>query len=474
MYAAPFPAAARVAVPVRFNPTASGQATATLHILSNDPSSPDTSVTLNADGEQLPPCSYTVTPAQLNFGNVQPGASGILTFRINNTNPASGNQSCLISNLDLGSNTTNPPFSLVNGPIASQTIAAGGHLDVQVKFAPVANATSLTGSVVFYTSSATAPTGTVNLAGTAGNGCLLIAPSDLNFGVVQVGCASRQQTVTIYNVCSSPETVSGIVMQPDISGTCPTMGSTACPFVVSQGPSLPKSLAQGATATFVVTYTPPAVETDATSLAVQTSGTDGPYLVTLEGSGALSAVQTDEYHQDAQPKVDLLIVVDDSASMATKQQQLITNFNSFIAFAESESIDYHIAVTTTSLAVTDPSIDCTSTNGDPTMGTVGPCGKFVPADGSRPRIITPQTAAERHADRHPLWSERGRGSERLRHRGWLRGRLRGAHRSQHQRLERQLHPRRRQPGHPGGHRRLGDAGQRRAAEEATSSTRTSS
>ena len=148
---------------------------------------------------------------------------------------------------------------------------------------------------------------------------------------------------------------------------------------------------QGGTTTFVVTYTPPAVETDATSLAISTGGTDGPYLVTLEGSGALNAVQTDEYHQDAQPKVDLLIVVDDSASMLTKQQKLTSNFNSFIAFAQSESIDYHIAVTTTSVGSVDPSIDCTSTNGDPMVGTVGPCGKFVPADGSRPRIITPQT-----------------------------------------------------------------------------------
>ena len=121
------------------------------------------------------------------------------------------------------------------------------------------------------------------------------------------------------------------------------------------------------------------METDATSLAVQTSGTDGPYLLTLEGTGALNAVQTDSFHQDAQPKVDLLLVIDDSGSMANKQQQMINNLTSFMTYAvRARSVDYHIAVTTMSTAIADPSIDCTSTNGDPTQGTVGPCGKFVP------------------------------------------------------------------------------------------------
>jgi hypothetical protein len=64
-------------------------------------------------------------------------------------------------------------------------------------------------------------------------------------------------------------------------------------------------------------------------------------------------LNTDTFRQDAKPKADILLVIDDSCSMSDKQMALATNFNSFIKYAQSSQVDFQIGVTTTD---PDPSI----------------------------------------------------------------------------------------------------------------------
>jgi hypothetical protein len=378
----------RYVLPVQFSPSGTGARSVSLDIESNDPVNPHVQVTVQADGENLPPCSYAVSPENLNFGNVAPGRNRVLGFRITNT----GATDCYLSDLDLGGDTTNPPYSLVDGPVASQTLAAGATTEVQVKFAPTSAQTATTnGSIVFFTSSTSAPQTTVQLTGGSAQGCLLITPDDNDFGVVQQGCASRERPFTIYNICSAAAHVTSIDFLPDANGRCPDQGTgTSCPFRITSAPTLPATIAAGQSTEFKIKYQPQAVQTDAVSVEVQTQELATPYVVTLEGRGDTTAVQTDTFQQDAQPKVDVLLVVDDSGSMYSKQQAVAQNFQSFIQFAVNQQVDYHIAVTTTSVGA-DGYTDCNSTNGDPDEGSIGPCGKFAPADGSRPRVLTNDT-----------------------------------------------------------------------------------
>jgi hypothetical protein len=376
----------RKAVGVRFDPIGQGARSATITVHSDDPVNKTVTVAVQANGQNLPPCNYVVAPSILNFGNVAAGRNRILSFRISNT----GATDCYLSNLDLDGNTTNPPFSLVDGPVASKTLAAGAGLDVAVKFAPVSAAPTQSGGIAFSTSSAQAPTGAVQLTGGSAQGCVLITPDDLNFGVVQQGCASREKTFTVYNVCTAPQHVTALGFQADPSGRCPDQGGThTCPFRITQAPTLPATVTPGQSVTFKVKFQPAAVETDQAQIAVQSQELADPYVVTLQGRGDTTAVQTDTFHQDAQPKVDVLIVVDDSASMISKQQHLASNFQSFIQFAQNQQVDYHIAVTSTSTAASPSGNNCANT--DASLGSIAPCGRFSPNDGSRPRVLTSTT-----------------------------------------------------------------------------------
>lgn len=58
-------------------------------------------------------------------------------------------------------------------------------------------------------------------------------------------------------------------------------------------------------------------------------------------------VRVDTYTQQAASKIDVLWVVDNSGSMAPRQENLARNFGSFINEFTKNSIDYRIAITTT-------------------------------------------------------------------------------------------------------------------------------
>jgi len=79
-------------------------------------------------------------------------------------------------------------------------------------------------------------------------------------------------------------------------------------------------------------------------------------------------VRVDSYSQQAASKIDVLWVVDNSGSMAPRQDNLGRNFASFIDLFTRSSIDYRIAVTTTDIF------------------------KDKGALKGNPRVITPQTA----------------------------------------------------------------------------------
>ncbi len=59
------------------------------------------------------------------------------------------------------------------------------------------------------------------------------------------------------------------------------------------------------------------------------------------------AVQKDTFVQKASAKIDVLWIVDNSASMQQEQANLAANFNAFISVVEDSEVDYQIGVTST-------------------------------------------------------------------------------------------------------------------------------
>jgi hypothetical protein len=201
-----------------------------------------------------------------------------------------------------------------------------------------------------------------------------VTPTTLNLGGVQSGCITRSQEIRITNACAQTAHLDSV----QLAGSSPACPGSTCAFTVS----LPRGtvdLAAGQTLPLSVTYHPAQASQDFLTLNVTEVGLS-PIQVTLTGSGLpIAATQTDTFNPRPN-KVDVLLVVDDSASMSDKQAALANNFNAFIQPALTSGVDFRLAVTTTSTRA-DSVTNCPPGS----FGNVAGCGTFNGA------VLTPQT-----------------------------------------------------------------------------------
>ncbi|HEY3449766.1 MAG TPA: choice-of-anchor D domain-containing protein [Myxococcales bacterium] len=356
---------------VKIAPISVGDKKANLKVYSNDPAKPVVIIEIFGAGATFPPCDYDVIPPQLNFGNVEAGKSLSLSFAIRNKATKTTDE-CLVSTLGFTRDTAST-FTLIDGALTGKIVRGGETLEVPVRFSPKQDGT-YGGTVEFYISSQEKPDGKVALSGTTKKGCMLVAPNELDFGVIQVNCSSRERTFTIYNVCTTAQSIEAIDLQQGLSTE----------FQLVQTPMLKYNLPAGQSVDFRVKYSPTDVGEDQASIAVKSSQVT--VVVPISGRGDTTAIQTDIFAQDPQPKVDVLFVVDNSGSMEGEQDSLGSNFESFIKFALAQGVDYHIAVTTTGVDISHGGSANNSSWGDPDEN-----GCSVPVNGSRARVITPLT-----------------------------------------------------------------------------------
>lgn len=385
----------QVDLTITLAPATAGLKEAELTIFSNDPDEAETKILITADAQQLPPCTYAITPSQLHFGLVTPPGFKELPFTIKNTSTTGGNV-CELSGIDLAPGS-DPAYSIVGGAIASKTLNPGESTQVVVRVAPQtapANGAmvTLSGYVTFNVNSPTQPTGQVQLQTSVGPSCLTIAPDVLDFGTVKKGCSSATRTFTAYNTCSSDIYIQDISVsvpagEPAGGTNCP--GTTACPeFHITQKPMIPSGglrVATGSTGTsFQGKYLPINFGADQGAYAVTViqSGQTVTYLVSLSGNGDATGQQTDSFTQDVNPKADILLVIDSSCSMEDKQNQLANNFSAFLQYATSAGVDYHLGVTTTDVE----NAACYAGFCVPD----GPKGKLL-GDANNPKVLTPFT-----------------------------------------------------------------------------------
>jgi hypothetical protein len=340
-----------------FLPTADGMKSAHAIIASSDRATPMLDVPLAGIGGTPNNCTIALAPSVMNFGLVERGRQITLPVVIHN----GGSQPCSITNLHLMGASQ---FSLGAGVTPMFMIPGGGSHNVPVTFRPDSYMGFHT-LLIFGSDDPDQAMVQVPIDGASGQTSLLIEPSTLDFGVVPTNCSSPNRSVTMYNVGSGPVTVSNVSLDP----------STPSSFVLQTYP-VPTQIPSGASSAIKLHYHPTMVGMETGVLFISHSAAPTPVAVPLAGDGENMPTVTDTFHQAATPQVDILMVIDNSGSMQWAQQSLATNVPAFLQFAQSQNIDYRIAVTTTDVD-----------QGLPPFQPPGARGRFV----GNPKIITPQT-----------------------------------------------------------------------------------
>ncbi|HUB05595.1 MAG TPA: choice-of-anchor D domain-containing protein [Myxococcales bacterium] len=356
-----------ITVPVTYAAGAPGSAAGEVDVQSDDPATPLVTVPLAGLSRTVAPCAWSASPAQVDFGLLEPGQQATLSFALENV----GSDACVLANLQ----TVGAPFSLPNGALPQILLQPGDMYDVIVRYAPTATGVD-TGDVTFSASSA--PPGQVALIGSAAQGCLQITPTDVDFGNASSACPPDLATVSLLDSCSEPVTIDGVSIGRGISSD----------FSVQPIP-LPQTLGAGGTSTLTVAYQPSPSEPDGTpdnAALLIDDGEGQPRTVGLTGAALQSPSQTDTFTQNQATPVDVLIVLDNSASFETQQAGVQQNVNAFLGAALDAGVDFHLGVTTTGI---EPATGSWTTC--PGGANGGEAGRLFPVDDSSPRILTPQT-----------------------------------------------------------------------------------
>jgi hypothetical protein len=248
-------------VQVSFTPAAAGGATASLVVSSSTSGVASVTVPLAGTGQSL--TGLNVSPSQLVFPLVAPGASSAAqTVTLTNSGSSAA------TSLPL---TTAAPFS-VSQTTCGATLAPGATCTASVVFSPTLSV-SYTGTLT-VASPSSASSAMVLLSGTGGiPGSVSFQPSPLTFAQTGVGVPSAVSTVTITN--PDPVTsLSNLTLTPSPAAEF-KLASTTCGA----------TLAAGASCTAGLTLTPASAGTRSGTLVVSDSVLKAGTPLTLSGTG---------------------------------------------------------------------------------------------------------------------------------------------------------------------------------------------
>ena len=249
---------------VTFSPTASGAASGSIAVVSNDPTNPTLNIPLSGTGGTAPTGQLMASATSLSFGSVAIGGNS--TQQVTLTN--SGNAAVQVSQIaPSGAGFT------VSGLTAPATLNPSQTVTLSVSFAPTA-AGSATGSVV-VTSNASGSPLTITLGGTGAQAGLSVTPASFSFGSV-IENQTKSQNFTLTNTGTATLTISQIA-------------ANGSGFSVS-GLNTPATLAAGATATFAALFAPTAAGSLSGSVLISSNAPNSPNAVALSGTGVAASV----------------------------------------------------------------------------------------------------------------------------------------------------------------------------------------
>ena len=180
-----------------------------------------------------------------------------------------------------------------------------------------------------------------NIHGSSGVSDVAVLPPKKDLGLVTIGCHSQTICVKIYNAGTAPLQVTDIYLEG-----C----SVPWEFQLKDYPELPVEIAESGYEEVCVVYLPQNEGQDECHMVVESSDLDTPVTeVPLSGEGTWETENTDYFTQIPGNKVDLLFVVDESASMCGEQNNLADGFGYLTSLAAQWGNDYQIGITTTNI-----------------------------------------------------------------------------------------------------------------------------
>ncbi|MFP2910805.1 choice-of-anchor D domain-containing protein, partial [Pyxidicoccus sp. 3LFB2] len=322
-------------------------------------------VTLSGQGRVFKPCQYEI-PQRLSFGKVPVGAQVALGVSVRNT----GAEACYLASMQLAAGSD---AAFTAEPVQNGVLEPGRKATLVVRFKPEAEG-PFAGMAEAWVNHPTAGHPLVQVSGEGVKGCFAVQPTTVDYGVTKLSCGPRTREFIAVNDCIGPVRVTSLALE-QVGGE----------FTVNGDVGFPLEIPRASQVRLTATYQPVDDGDDAATLRF-TLADGSEYTAGLVGRGVTKAEQTDRFFQESEAKVDVLFVVDNSGSMMEEQQSLGQNFAAFLSAANQAAVDYRIGVTTTGL---DPSPGGWSECPGGAQG--GENGRLFPVDGSRPRIITPET-----------------------------------------------------------------------------------
>lgn len=361
-------------VTVEFAPRVEGEVVSRIRVLSNDAAAPERTIEVRGAGLNLPPCSFALRPVPLDFGTVQRTRSlrrGLVLENI-------GDDACLVTGMRLlgGSDLA---FSLVDGDVRSLIVAEGAAVVFPIDFAPT-GAGPRTGGVEVSLSSHRSPVVTVELRGEGADETLLLAPSVLDFGPVEVGCRAGPRAITVQNPSSAPVTLSGAAL------TMTGGSGPADAFTLVTRPQLPLVLSAGDVTTLEIGFRPGRLGgyADALELAATLDGRSLRPQISLLGEGAADGRRVERFTLRAPSRLDLLLVVDVTGGMGTELAGLASNVSRILQTADRLGVDLHVGVTTTDIDDEAGRLTSAPVGSSRSSSVEGPIANRVVTLGSQP------------------------------------------------------------------------------------------
>jgi len=376
-------------VRVSYSPVNLGPDTGVLTLYGNDKDASEIHVDLNGQGVEDSVCDLQILPSSQNLGLVKVNNVKTATVTLSNR----GQEPCTVNSMQLRQSVMTPgDIEITSAPPVPFTIDRQGQpnsqVQVELTFAPT-HPGNHKSYLWFNTTDPDLQMGgwdcqmnsggvinpgqaCVPVSGSADEGTIAVVPSELDFGVVTIGCASPELRVTVYNLGGIALTISRIYLD-DPNG----------PFQFTYAPATPHTLNGGATVELRLRYVPTASVSDRATLYIESDASNTQLLaVPLFGRGTTTDSQHDIFHQPEQVMSDVLFVVDNSGSMSEEQNALASNFSSFINYALTLNVSFQIGVITTEVNDAETNI------GNPARDIYP--GVLVQAPG-RPKIITNNT-----------------------------------------------------------------------------------
>jgi hypothetical protein len=357
-------------VKVFFEPTRDGAATGALVMTTNAFNAGTVRLDFRGVAQRHAPCELAITPEALNFGTIPPGKGAILAVKLENR----GRDLCPVKNIRIRDDGGGV-FRLPGGELDGIVMLPNDWFALQVAFNATPTGGTFQGTLQIEQGDPANPLILVPMQAHSQASCLVPTPRFVDFGVGRKDCPPLPRQVNYINACRGPITVSGVRLGP---------GTTDVEFSLRSAPTpVPFTLQPGDAFSAEVQYFAQVAGMNVSPLFVDSSDLPQPLLVPLLGESSKRVDKTDTFVQQDGSKVDVLFVVDNTASMVEEQPRFINALPAFVSTALDKRVDLRVAVTTT--GITPESNMC------PGGAQGGEAGRFFPVDGSRARVLSHST-----------------------------------------------------------------------------------